>query len=324
MSRTTATDRLERMLAVVPWIAAHDDGASITEVCNRFELTREELLSDLDVIFMVGRYPYSPDELIDVAMEGDTVWIRYAEVFRRPLRLSSAEGLALVVACNALLAADHADPTGPLASGRTKLAVLLGLEDADALDVAVAPPDAEVLRLVTEATEAGLQVEIDYYSHARDERTTRTVDPWQTWFDGGHWYLTGWCHLAEGERTFRLDRIVGVRALASAAAAAPADLEASTALDDPELPTVTIEVGPKQAWAAAAWPVRSVEEVGDRLRVTFAVSGLAWLERVLLQTGPTAVVTEVDHRLGEGDLRAAAARRALGRYRDVGGPGAER
>ena len=40
MSRVTATDRVQRILAVLPWILQHQ-GATVDEICERFGLGRK-------------------------------------------------------------------------------------------------------------------------------------------------------------------------------------------------------------------------------------------------------------------------------------------
>jgi len=109
VARPGADDRLRRLLAIVPWIASHD-GPTIAEVCERFDVTENELAADLELLWVCGLYPYTPDMLIDVDIDGDRVWIRYAEYFSRPLRLTPAEGLALVAAARAVLAVPGSDP----------------------------------------------------------------------------------------------------------------------------------------------------------------------------------------------------------------------
>ena len=42
--------------------------------------------------------------------------------------------------------------------------------------------------------------------------TTRVIDPWRVFHAFGTWYVAGWCHRAEGERLFRVDRVRAVRA----------------------------------------------------------------------------------------------------------------
>src|SRR3546814_14358483 len=78
---------MQRMLALVPWVAAHD-GPTVAEICARFGITEAELAADLEVVWLVGLPPYTPDALIDVVQEGDRVWIHYADVFATPQRLT--------------------------------------------------------------------------------------------------------------------------------------------------------------------------------------------------------------------------------------------
>ena len=115
MAVTSATDRLRRLLALVPWVAAHADGATVDEICTRFDFTPARLLDDLDTVMMVGVHPFTPDTLIDVWVTDDRVTIRYADSFTRPLRLTPGEAVALVAAARGLLATPGSEPDGPLA-----------------------------------------------------------------------------------------------------------------------------------------------------------------------------------------------------------------
>ncbi len=117
MTRLTADARLRRILAVVPWVVA-EDGPTLAEVCARFGYSSEaELQSDLNLLFVCGVPPYTPDALIEVDVADGRVWIRYADWFARPLRLTAAEALTLVAASAALLgsggAGDLDGPPGP-------------------------------------------------------------------------------------------------------------------------------------------------------------------------------------------------------------------
>ncbi len=196
MSQLNATDRLRRLLSVVPWIAAAD-GPTIDEVCARFDLDRQQLLADLDVVFMVGLYPYTPDELVDVRIEDERVWIDYAEYFRRPLRLTAEQGLALVLAGSGLLAVPGADPDGPLARGLRKLAVALGMEPDEVVEIELGRARPEVLDELAAAARDRRAVEIDYYAYGRDERARRVVEPHRVYADEGNWYLAGHCRRVE-------------------------------------------------------------------------------------------------------------------------------
>ena len=61
MSRTTANDRVRRMLAMIPWIASRAEGVPIDELCARFQVDRRTLVDDLTTVSFVGLAPYTPD-----------------------------------------------------------------------------------------------------------------------------------------------------------------------------------------------------------------------------------------------------------------------
>ncbi|HEX9549135.1 MAG TPA: WYL domain-containing protein [Acidimicrobiales bacterium] len=322
MTRPAAEERLGRLLAIVPWIAARD-GPSIAEVCRRFNVTERQLLADLDLLFLCGVYPFTPDVLIEVDIADDRVWIRFADYFRRPLRLTPPEGLALISAGSALLRvpgliSQDSVQDGALARALEKLAAVLGVgSDSDladtGVDVELAPVAPEILEIVQRATAEHRQVELDYYSFGRDDRSTRIVEPWQVFNAHGQWYLTGFCHQAGGERLFRVDRISRARLLEEAfqPPRAPAGQSADLFHRDPDDEVVVLDLAPAARWIAEQYPNEGVTEMaGGRLRVTLRVSEKAWLERLLLRAGPAATLVE-----GDPAIRTKAAKRVLSRYR---------
>lgn len=316
MSRQAADARLARLLAIVPWVAAHD-GPTVEEVCSRFGVQEKDLLADLNLLFMCGVYPFTPDVLIDVNIAGGRVWIDMADYFRRPLRLNPQEALALVAAGRAFLAVPGTDPSGALATALDKLQTVLAVEPGDGFDdalevelAAVAPGVLDALRGAARDRE---KVRIDYYSFGRDSLTSRVVRPQRVFNSAGQWYLAGWCEKVSDQRTFRLDRIValertgehfvepaGARAAGAAAAYQPAPADTVWVIDL-EAPA---------HWIAEQYPNDSVESLaGGVLRVTLRSSHAAWMERLLLRAGPHARVVAGDRALAH-----AAAERLLRRY----------
>jgi proteasome accessory factor C len=288
VSRPLAEHELSRILALVPWIVAHP-GRPKAEVAERFAISVAQLDSDLDLVLMIGVPPYSPAEYIDVDAEGDTVTIRLADYFRRPLRLDPSEGLALLAAGRALLAVPGSDPHGPLATALEKLEGVLELPE-----VVVAIDAPEYLEAVRTAAEREERLEIDYWSAGRDELTTRRIDPLTVFFALGEWYVDAWCHRAGDERLFRVDRIRGVRATgerfeAPDSAIGPGEVYRPRSED----PRVTLLLPASAAWVVESYPAETVEETPDgRLRVRLAVSEPAWLARLLLRVGPDASVED--------------------------------
>ncbi|HEX2192997.1 MAG TPA: WYL domain-containing protein [Acidimicrobiales bacterium] len=310
LPRLSADERLQRLLALVPWVAARD-GPELTEVCTRFGCTEAELVDDLELLFLCGLHPYTPDVLIDVDIHEGRVWIRYADYFSRPLRLTPAEGLALLAAGTTLRAAPGADPEGPLARGLAKLAAVLGVDAEESVEVALGPAPADTLRVLSEAAAGHRQVEIEYYAFGRDEWTRRVVDPYAVFSAGGQWYLSAYCHAVDDERLFRVDRVREAVALDTGFPAPDRRPDLSTYSPGPDDPRVTLDLDPAARWVVEQYPVEAVEPGEDgRLRVRLAVSERAWLERLLLRLGPAARLVE-----GDPEVVGEAACRLLARYR---------
>ncbi len=319
VSRSGAPERVARMLSLVPWVAARGS-APVDEICRRFDIDRDQLLRDLDTVSMVGLYPYTPDVLIELFVDDDQVHISLPQAFDRPLRLTPEQAVALVAAGSTLLTVPGADPDGPLARGLAKLSAALGAGDEPGVDVRLGEARQDVLETLRTAAREHRQVRIDYYAYGRDEHTRRVIDPYRVTSDEGQWYASAYCHLAEGDRLFRVDRISAAELLGSTFEP-PADLPPegvfTPASGDPR---VVIELAPEARWVTEQYPVEGVVEVEGgptgadpgRLRATLAVSAQPWLERLLLRLGPSASVVE-----GPDELRgatAAAARRVLSRY----------
>jgi proteasome accessory factor C len=283
----------------------------LRELAARFEVSEAELERDLELLPLCGLPPYTADRLIDVWVVDGTVEIRLAEYFERPLRLTPAEGLALLAAGRALLSVPGSDAEGPLATALDKLEAALDTRGRLAVDVGA----SDFVVVLQDATASSEQVEIDYYSFDRDEMTTRLVDPWRVFHAFGAWYLAAWCHRADGERLFRVDRVRDVRPTGGHfdAAARRVDTGDLVYRPRPDDPRVTLRLTPGAEWVVESFPHESAERRADGTwTVVLPVSEPAWLERLLLSLGPDAVVERPPAAVAVG---VDAARRILTRYR---------
>ncbi|MEO7555153.1 MAG: WYL domain-containing protein [Acidimicrobiales bacterium] len=317
MNRITASERLQRLLALVPWVADHD-GPTVTEVCARFELRPSELLEELNLVSLVGLPPYTPDELFDVVVDDERVFVHLSPSFDRSLRLTPEQALTLVAAGASLRSVPGNDPDGSLARGVAKLAAALGVDPDEVLDVELGRAAADIHAVVASAVANHRRLRLDYYVHGRDTHTRREIDPHRLWADQGQWYLVGFDHLRDETRVFRVDRITNAEIL-DATFPPPAD-DGPTALftPGPDDPRVVIDLAPEGAWVLEAYPIEVAQPEPDgSVRVTLAVGARPWLERLLLRLGPAARIVEVT---GDDALRrcgATAARRIRNRYADV-------
>jgi proteasome accessory factor C len=298
------------VLALVPYVLAHP-GVSLAELAARFEVPEPELERDLELLLLCGLPPYTADRLIDVWVVDGSVEIRLAEYFERPLRLTPAEGLALLAAGRALLSVPGSDAEGPLATALDKLEAALDARGRLSVDVG----GSDHVARLQDAASASEQVEIDYYSFARDEMTTRVVDPWRVFHAFGAWYLAAWCHAARAERLFRVDRVRSVRPTGAHFDAVPRNVDANELVyrPRPDDLRVTLRLARSAEWVVESFPHESAKRRADGTWVVvLPVSEPAWLERLLLSLGPDATVEKPPEALRIGPDAAA---RILTRYR---------
>lgn len=313
MSAETAAARMARILALVPWIAAHD-GPTVDEICERFDISPDQLVKDLEVVWLVGLPPYTPDALIDVVHEDDRVWIRFAEVFEAPQDLTPEQAVALLSAGESVLALPGSDPEGPLARGVAKVAAVLGVEPDSDFDVGLGGGRPEIVDVLRQGVEEHRRVHIDYYSYGRDTQTERDVDPYVIHAADGALYLFAYCHLAQDQRRFRIDRIAAAR-LRDERYEPPLEVDASQVFQpDDDDPRVVLRLQPAARWVLEQYPVEAVAERDDgTCDVTLAIAAVPWLERLLVNLGGDATVVSAPGDLARTGRRAAA--RILARYR---------
>ena len=332
-----AAERLRLLLAVLPWLAAR--GRTPTaELAGRLGLDEPDLVSLLELAACCGLPPYTPDRLMELIVDDGWVSADLGPYLARPRRLSPAEGFALAASARAILAVPGSDPDGALARALEKLEAALGAEQP----VTVELDEPALLATVREATAEGQQLEVEYYAASTDERSVRRVDPGEVFTSEGHWYLDAYCHLASGQRHFRIDRILAARPVGprqrqanrkgaegggrpkaagrgqgrgpavGADRAFDQQPERQSFVPGPETQEVVLLVPRTASWVAEALPVQHVVERPDGLEVTLPVSRRPWLARLLLRLGPEAVVLDPPDLASVG--RDAAAQ-ILERYR---------
>ena len=99
--RAGSTERLPRLLSLVPYLLARP-GIRVAEAAADFGITERQLRRDLELLWMCGLPGYGPGDLVDLSFAGDTVTVTEDAGMRRPLRLTTAEATALLVALRTL------------------------------------------------------------------------------------------------------------------------------------------------------------------------------------------------------------------------------
>lgn len=319
MTASGTTDRMTRLLALVPYLTARPAGVGVAEAARDFGVTEKQLYRDLELLWVCGLPGYGPGDLIDLAFEGERVRVTFTAGMVRPLRLTTDEAVALVVALRTLQETPGLAEGQAVTTALAKVSAVAGHGAGTLAPVTVSLEAGEAaLAVVREALERKRALHLHYYVPSRDERTERTVDPMKLHLVDGHTYLEAWCRRVEGVRLFRLDRVDDVQMLDEAAAPPPQAhervVEHGVYQPEPGTPAVRLRLARTARWVADYYPVESATPVDDPpggLAVTLRTADLAWARRFLASLGGTAVVDEPAELAA---VVAADARAALARY----------
>jgi proteasome accessory factor C len=289
---------------------------SLEQAAADFAVSPAQIVKDLNVLWFCGLPGLGMGDLIDVDMEaleeGGVIRVSNADYLRRPLRLDSSEASALIVALRALREGSNDDvrPIVDSALGKLEAAAGDGAALAAQVDVRLPRQAARVSELsdrLGDAVARQRQVRLTYYVPTRDESTERVVDPLGVTSRDGNTYLDAYCHLAEDQRLFRLDRISAAEVL-DTPIDPPGELEPRDLADGIFQPSdddllVTVELDPQARWVAEYYPVEDAQERrGGGLTVRLRVGDPAWLIRLMLRLGSSARVVEpaeLDERVRE-------------------------
>jgi proteasome accessory factor C len=297
--------RLVTLASILIKAGRAGERVSIEEVCERLQLSEEELREDINVLNVVnfggGSYVLYA-EIKEEEGEIDVDPEPYSDNFDRPARLLPVEAKALVAAID--LIGEHI-PEGSLTSARKKIVAALG-EDPMEQGLQVAPTagdDSDVARRVSKAILSRRMIELEYYKENEDELSQRKVEPYALTNGREGWYVASFDPERDAMRHFRLDRIKSVNVTGEKFEPRP-EVDPAAEVDG-WLRTGEVEasrsarvwVSPERArWAREAR--RVVEEWSNgAVVVELSFAGVDWLVReILKEAGDAAVLEPEDAR----------------------------
>ncbi len=160
-----------------------------------------------------------------------------------------------------------------------------------------------------------------YRTAGQAEAAERKIDPYALVHQYGYWYLVAYCHLRNEVRTFRVDRIAGLRPL-NEGFRRPLNFNAAEYLEKamaeawPAAYRVRMRFRPAGAFRAhdarGYWDTLVEHEDGS-VEVTYSASDLYWAVRIALSHGADAQVLEPPEVVAQ--VRAAA-RALLNQYEE--------
>lgn len=203
---STPLEQTARLLDLVPFLLSHQ-GISIEDLSAYFKVDKEEMLEDLNTLWMCGLPGYTPLELIDLNFDSGYVTIRNAAPLARIRTMSSSEIVSLILGLDILrensasLSEENLAKLDALsATLRSQVNVLISVSDRSA---------SSHRAIISQAIATRSSVEIDYFSPTSDKKSKRVITPFHFFEDNGIEYVQAHCHLAQNSRTFRVDRISG-------------------------------------------------------------------------------------------------------------------
>ncbi|WP_210503748.1 helix-turn-helix transcriptional regulator [Nocardioides xinjiangensis] len=320
----TAPDQVARLLALVPYLLARGE-VRLDDAAAHFGTDADQIERDLRLLFMTGVSPGLPGDLIEVdleALEGERVIrVDNADYLARPVRFSPAEATSLVVALRTMLEVAPAEAREVIERTLRKLEEAAGQDDEGLLRLHVTPTPLEasaVVPVLEAAIAHGHQVEITYHVPSRDQESQRVVDPRGLARVEDLLYLDAWCHTAQGDRAFRVDRILAATELDSPVADPAARARDLTGgwFTDAETTTVTLRLAPPARWALEYYQVTNQRPgPDDTVDVDLEVASEQWVRSLLFRLAPHAVVLAPPEYAR---VFTESARAALSLYEDDG------
>lgn len=274
----TAT-RARRLLALLPHLRRNET-IPLARLAAAVGCTPAEVAADLTTLTMCGVPPFTPFDMIDLLIEGDSVTVNLeAPGIERPLRLTIAEARALGAALDAAGFA-------PRSALRQKLlAVAADSVSTDELERTVragAAPGgiADLYATLAAAADEHEKVLITYFTGSTGRTSQRVVHPWALVNRLGTWYLIALCEGVGEERVFRLDRIRD--ALGTGEPFTPPTMVEYAVTPGPEhLPVAEIRFAPDAVLPdTRSWPGVVFETLGDGSTIArMPYQTVSWIAR---------------------------------------------
>ena len=293
-------ERTSRLLDLVPYINTHQ-GISLVELAEVFEVSTDQMISDLTTLWMCGLPGYTPLELMDLDFESGYVTIRNAPTLARPRSITHEEGVALVLGLDVLrsgISSERIDLIEAIASLSQRIARLVNLPLALSASSDISQ---EVTTSVKDAIAHRSGLQISYHSLYKDEISSRVILPLEILDSQGYLYLHAYCFTALDFRHFRIDRVQSAHSV------------------EVEKPSTALPVSPEKIGFSVK-VVRPTRDVAERFEESNLEAGTVfkgssfsqhWIARSVLASGGAVEL------LSPEEIRSELAKRAeliLNRY----------
>jgi proteasome accessory factor C len=199
--RANPVEKAARLLDLVPFIYSHQ-GISVADLAVEFSIKTDELLADLNSLWMCGETRF---DLIELEFESGFVYIRNADALNVVRSLSVQEVTAILFGLDLLkesISTERADLLADIE--KVKKVIGTPLQRLVASEPMIS---GEVIITIDEALKNRQKLQITYHSVVDDVTNERIVHPIEKRVENGVELLLAFCESADAVRSFRLDRI---------------------------------------------------------------------------------------------------------------------
>jgi len=290
----TAQVQAPRLVELIAWLSQSDSPKPVTYAAAARHLGVSEATLRADLEVLLGLSAEHKDWLASLraGLVADGFVVHSLGAFRRPIRFTGEEGLALLLGLGAVRGGQPV--AKKLAQG------LRGTPPAERVEVAYAvgaAPSVElegVLAVARRGRDERRKVLIRYCG-TTGEPSERVVHVHQIVEAAGRWYVVAWCEKVKEFRHFRADRVLEARLLAPDFRPQVLFTPIRRAEDLLQVEeTVQAKVAFSQRiarWLEERYP-EGRQAADGRYVVTFRVADPAWFVREVLQYGAEVEVLE--------------------------------
>jgi predicted DNA-binding transcriptional regulator YafY len=202
-------NRTDRLVAIV----MHLQGRRVVraeEIAAHFEISVRTVYRDIAALSEAG---------VAIAGEAGVGYSLVKGYHLPPVMFTTEEAMALFVGGEMVRHFTDASVAAPMNTALAKIRSVLPADRQDDVDrlaqgMAIegswrmpSTIDQRVLLPIQRAIVSRCVLRMTYRGRARDEDTTRDVEPLGVTFFGGAWYLVAWCRLRKDFRHFKLERV---------------------------------------------------------------------------------------------------------------------
>ena len=299
----SALDRTARALDLVPYLLEHQ-GISISELAQVFGVSEKQINDDLILIHMCGLPGYTPLELIEMYYEDGYVTVSDPQSLNKPRNMNRTELTSLLVSLDLLKSTRTDSIVEEIETLQTKLRNSLSFENPYVVVHDSNSP--EFVEQIEHAIVKGNALEIVYLSGSKDKSSERLVLPLEIYQENNFTYLNAWCQTSEGERTFRVDRVISLKV------SDPKKISAVRPTEQILDKVTNIELMVSKPARNFVEENRGIIEnviEGEELHVTLHPIDIDWLSRTILGYGSAIRVIEPSELTENLTARAKAIRK---------------